>query len=117
MSDARGSEQIVLRDLTDAGGRRFLEARRREDGGISIAGQDLGLGVERAFGQGLTEYEWAWEIGPQDVPAAIEALGGHAGDDPLRVLAAWSAAHGGEDPGSHLKGAGVPVGFWSRVGD
>ncbi len=117
MSDARGSEQVVLRDLTDAGGRRFLEARRREDGGITILGQDLGSGVESAFGEGLTEYEWGWQIAPKDVPAAIAALGGHPGDDPLRVMANWHAAHGGEDPGSHLKDAGVPIAFWSRVGD
>jgi hypothetical protein len=117
MSDAKGLEQVVLRDLRDAGGRRFLEARRREDGGIVIEGQDLGPGVESAFGAGLTEYEWAWAIEPHAVPATIEALGGHEGDDALRLLAAWSGEHGGEDPGSHLREAGVPIGFWSRVGD
>ena len=117
MSDAKGLQSVVLRDLTDSGGRRFLEAKWREDGGIAIDGQDLGAGVERAFGEGLSEYEWAWAVEPKDVPAAVAALGGHKGDDPLRVVAAWSAAHGGQDPGSHLREAGVPIGFWSRVGD
>jgi hypothetical protein len=37
--------------------------------------------------------------------------------DPLRLLAAWSAAHGGIDPGSHLREAGVPIRYWSRIGD
>ena len=109
--------RIVLRDLRDAGGVRHLGATRRPDGGIRIEGQDLGPGVERAFGPGLTEYEWAWEIEADDVPAVIAALDGREGDDPLRLLAAWSAAHGDIDPGSHLREAGVPVTFWSRIGD
>jgi hypothetical protein len=84
---------------------------------LIIEGQDLGPGVEQAFGAGLTEYEWVWEIAPQDVPAAVEALGGHEADDPLALLRAWYADHGGEDPGSYLKDAGVPIGFWNRIGD
>ena len=117
MSDTKGSESVVLRDFRDSRGHRFLEATRREDGGIAIDGQDLGDGVEEAFGAGLTEYEWAWRIEPQDVPAAVAALGGHEADDPMRVLEAWFSGHGGKDPGSHLKDAGVPIGFWSHVGD
>ena len=108
---------VVLRDWRDRGGLRHLAASRRPDGGILIEGQDLGPGVERAFGAGLTEYEWAWSLGPNAVPAAIDALDGDEGDDPLRLLAAWSAAHDGIDPGSHLREAGVPIAFWSRIGD
>ena len=96
---------------------RHLEATRRPDGAILIEGQDLGPGVERIFGAGLTEYEWTWTIEPDAVPAAIAALEGIEGDDPLRLLAAWSAAHGGVDPGSRLREAGVPIEFWSRIGD
>jgi hypothetical protein len=47
----------------------------------------------------------------------VAALGGRDGDDPLPLLAAWSTAHGGVDPGSHLRDAGVAIEFWSRVGD
>ena len=117
MSGSKRSGLVSLRYVDDARGLRSLEASLREDGGISIVGQDLGVGVERAFGEGLTEYEWAWVVQPNDVPAAVEALGGRKGDDPLRVLAAWSSAHGGDDPGSHLKEVGVPISFWNRVGD
>jgi hypothetical protein len=116
MSDAEGSARVVLRDLRDAQGTRFLEARRREDGGIVIEGQDRGRGVE-VFGPGLSEYEWEWTIAPDALPSILEALGGKEGDDPLPLLAAWCAGHGGVDPGSHLRDAGVPIGFWSRVGD
>ena len=71
----------------------------------------------RAFGAGLTEYEWSWDIEAAAVPAVIAALDGREGDDPLHLLAAWSTAHSGIDPGSHLQAAGVPIRFWSRVGE
>ena len=117
MNHEIGSARVVLRELRDAGGTRSLTARRREDGAIVIEGQDLGPGVEAVFGPGLNEYEWAWMIGPDAFPAAIEALGGHEGDDLLGLLAAWSVCHGGADPGSHCKDAGVVIDFWNRIGD
>jgi hypothetical protein len=103
--------------VRDAGGIRSLAARRREDGGIVIEGDDLGPGVERIFGPGLSEYEWVWAIAPGAVPAVVEALGGHEGDDPLTLLEAWSADNAGQDPGSHLRDAGAPIDFWNRIGD
>jgi hypothetical protein len=108
---------VILRDQRDEEGTRHLSASRDPRGGIRIDGQDLGVGVERAFGAGLTEYEWTWIVEPEAVPALIAALDGRAGDDPLQLLAAWSAAHGGIDPGTHLRDAGVPISFWNRIGD
>jgi hypothetical protein len=116
MKDEKGSMPVVLRHLRDAGGTRSLTARRREDGAVLIEGQDLGPGVGAAFGAGLNEYEWAWVIRPDAFPAAIEALGGHEGDDMLSLLVGWSCAHAGEDPGPCCKNAGVPIGFWNRIG-
>jgi hypothetical protein len=109
--------KVVLRDSRDASGVRYLEATRHTDGGIQILGQDLGSGVEEIFGAGLREYEWSWDIEATAVPAVIVALDGRVGDDPMYLLAAWSTAHSGLDPGSHLQKAGVPIGFWSRIGD
>jgi hypothetical protein len=117
VSAAKRLESVVLRDLRGADGPRYLGAARRQGGAIVIEGQDLGRGVERAFGPGNTEYEWAWSIGPEAVPAMVAALDGVEGDDPLLLLKAWHDANGGMDPGSHLHEAGVPVEFWSRVGD
>ena len=108
---------LVLRNQRDADGFRGLEASRRQDGGIRIDGHDLGRGVEGAFGAGMSEYEWCWVIEPDAVPATVAALDGREGDDPLRLLEAWSIAHGGVDPGSHLRDAGVPIAFWNRIGD
>jgi hypothetical protein len=105
-----------MRDLRDERGARYLEARRRDHGGIAIEGHDLGRGVE-VMDPGLREYEWAWTIAPDGVPSAIEALGGKEGDDPLRLLHGWFRDHCGTDPGIHLREAGVTIAFWSRLGD
>jgi hypothetical protein len=107
---------VTLRYRRDADGLRRLEVTRRPDGGVVIEGQDLGAGVEAIYGAGLSEYEWAWVIGPDAVPAVVAALDGLEGDDPLRLLQAWYAAHGRLDPGSRLREAGVPIEFWSGVG-
>jgi hypothetical protein len=108
---------LVLRNQRDDRGTRHLSASRDKVGRIRIDGHDLGRGVEDAFGAGLSEYEWSWVIEPDVVPAAVAALDGREGDDPLRVLEAWSIAHGGADPGSHLRDARVPIAFWNRIGD
>jgi len=115
MNDAEGSAQVVLRDVHDERGTRYLAARRREDVSIVIEGHDLGRGVE-VLGPGLSEYEWVWTIAPDAVLSAIEALGGKDGDDPLKLLLGWSKDHGGTDPGTHLREAGVTIAFWSHVG-
>jgi len=107
----------VLRELRDADGSRRLEAGWRDDGSLVIEGQDLGPGVERVWGAGNDEYEWAWVVGSQAVPAMVAALGGSAADDPLALLERWYRGHGELDPGIHLRKAGVPIEFWSRVGD
>lgn len=107
--------RIVLRDQSDADGFRSLTIIRGPDGSIVIDGHDLGPGVERIFG--FREYEWTWNIEADAVSAAVAALDGHEGDDPLRLLAAWSSAHDGIDPGTHLDEAGVPIRFWSWIGE
>jgi hypothetical protein len=109
--------RVVLRDQRNAEGVRYLEATRHAGGGIRIEGQDLGPGVEEVYGAGLTEYEWSWEIEAAAVPALVAALDGHEGDDPLFLLEAWAANHRGIDPGLRLRDAGVPIEFWSRIGD
>jgi hypothetical protein len=116
MNNAAGSTRVVMRELRDERGTRYLGARRREDGSIIIEGHDLGRGVE-VLGPGLSEYEWVWTIAPDAVPSAIEALGGKEGDDPLKLLLGWSTDHGGTDPGTHLREAGVTIAFWSHLGD
>jgi hypothetical protein len=108
--------RVVLRSVRDGSGVRYLDVIRRPDGALEINGQDLGRGVEEAFGKGLTEYEWQWVIEPADVPAAISALGGQDGDDPLNLMVAWIEKHH-TDPGNQVRDEGVPTRFWSRIGE
>jgi hypothetical protein len=113
----RGLVRVDLLDKRGPACWRSLSARRRDDGGVVIEGQDLGQGVEDAFGTGNREYEWAWSIAPEAIPAAVRALGGSSDDDLLRRLRSWSVGRPGKDPGSFLKEAGVPMEFWNRIGD
>jgi hypothetical protein len=117
MDEPDRPRSVILRNQHDAQGTRHLDATLTEDGSIVIEGWDLGAGVEAVWGEGLREYEWAWTVAPGDVPAAVAALGGAEGDDPLALLGAWLRGHRGRDPGSHLRDAGILVEFWSRVGD
>lgn len=110
-------QRIVLRETRDATGVRYLEVRREPNGAVVIEGQDLGDGVEAVFGEGVREYEWWWRLAPEDTVVAAETLGGEPGEDLLQVVARWFTAGGGHDPGSHLREAGVPIAFDSRVGD
>jgi hypothetical protein len=100
----------------DERGTRSLWLRRLSDGRLSIEGQDLGPGVA-IFGEGLSEYEWAWTVAAADVPRITELLGGPSGVDPVTALRAWVRENNGSDPGSALKKAGLTLAFWSRLGD
>jgi hypothetical protein len=108
---------VVLWESRDDRGWQAIRARLGADGSLHIEGQDLGSVVEDAWGAGNTEYEWWWTVRPDDVPAAVAALGGDPGDDVLPLLARWSAANNGRDPGRQLRDAGIPVEFDNRVGD
>lgn len=107
---------VVLRDRDGADGTRYLDATIDKAGRLVIEGQDVGAVVERQFGEGYREYEWRWTVKPDDIPAAIEALGGETGESPLAVAARWTEEHD-TDPGSALKAAKVRIELWSRLGD
>ena len=108
--------RVVLQADVDADGRRNLSVEREGDD-VVIRGHDLGPVVTRAWGSGTSEYEWAWRIPAASLPALLTALDGQPGDDPLDAVRRWSEAHPGQDPGSVLKRAGVPLDFSNWVGD
>jgi hypothetical protein len=114
--DPHPESTIVLREQEDADGTRYLDATIDKTGRLVLEGQDVGNGVERAFGEGYREYEWRWTVPVSELPAAIEALGGEPGESPLAVAARWIEAHG-TDPGVALKAAKVRIELWSRLGD
>lgn len=109
------AREITLRQTRDALGSRYLGVTLAADGAVSIIGQDLGDGVEQFYGDGFREYEWAWTIAAEDVPALLDALGG--GGDVLDALQArFSGDHAGR-LGPFLDDNGIPYERWSRVGD
>jgi hypothetical protein len=112
----RRPNRVVLQADVAADGRRNMSVEREGDD-VVIRGHDLGPVVTRAWGPGTSEYEWAWRIRAASLPALLAALDGQPGDDPLDVVCRWSEAHPGQDPGSVLKRADVPLEFSNWVGD
>ena len=113
-----GTRQPVnLRSIRDADGSRYLDAHLNDAGDLVIDGQDLGPAVERAFGEGLTEYEWRHTIRAANVPLLVAALGGAPGEDVLVLLARTCT----DDDAARLArllgtDEAVPAEFWSRIG-
>lgn len=108
---------VTLRDLRDERGSRHLSATLDADGTLRIEGQDLGDGVERFFGPGNREYEWALTIRPSDVERLGETLnaGKKAG-----LLAALQQRFSGEAAAeiqTFLDEHEIAYEFWSRIGD
>ena len=112
----RPNRVVVLQADVATDGRRNLSVEREGDD-VVIRGHDLGPVVSRAWGPGTSEYEWVWRIRAASLPALLEALDGQPGDDPLKVLRRWSEVHPGQDPGTVLKRADVPLEFSNWVGD
>ena len=82
------SRIVVLREERSREGSRHLAASVTKAGDLNIKGHDLGPGVEKAFGEGLTEYEWTITVRKDHVPNLIAALGGNKRDNVLTLLAA-----------------------------
>jgi hypothetical protein len=112
----RRPDRVVLQADVAADGRRNMSVERDGDD-VVIRGHDLGPVVTRAWGSGTSEYEWVWRIRAASLPALLAALDGHPEDDPVEVVRRWSVAHPGQDPGTVLKQAGVPLEFSNWVGD
>ncbi|MBA2310259.1 MAG: hypothetical protein H0W01_13450 [Pseudonocardiales bacterium] len=111
-------KRVTLRSIRDADGSRHLDAHVTAEGDVVVEGQDLGPGVERAFGPGLTEYEWTHTVRAADVPLLVEALGGAPGDDVLALMRRVCSGDGVVRLAALLAPDGpVPAEFWSRVGD
>ena len=108
--------RVVLQADVAADGRRNMSVGREGDD-VVIRGHDLGPVVTRAWGSGSSEYEWVWRIRAASLPALLAALDGHPEDDPVEVVRRWSVAHPGQDPGTVLKQADVPLEFSNWVGD
>lgn len=106
---------VILRDIRDKLGTRYLAASISPEGTLAITGQDLGDGVEQIFGPGNREYEWAWTIQAPDVARLAAAL--DAGDDLLAGLARQFSGDAAAGLKPFLDEKGIPYESWSRIGD
>ena len=106
---------MTLRSSKDERGSRSLVAELRE-GDLVLEGQDLGRAVEEFFGEGTTEYTWTLTVPGEDVPAAVEALGGNPKVDVLEFLKRWFAESTDADFRAALEAAGVTTDFTSHIG-
>ena len=86
--------------------------RERADGGLVIAGHDLGPDVQRVFG--FDEYEFHRTVDPAGVRQLRLAAG--LGDGPL-VPALEERFAGTRAVEVFLAAQGIPTKFWSRIGD
>lgn len=107
------SDEIVLRDTRDADGSRRLTARLDRNGDLLIEGQDLGDGVERAFG--VREYEWTWTVAAADLSTLRAALG--IDDDLLPALQRRFGGTAAGGLGRFLEAHAITYSGWSRTGD
>ncbi len=107
-------QTVTLRRSRDELGSRFLGATLAADGTLSITGQDLGRGVEHIFGDGNTEYEWAWTLNPASVVALAKSLDC---DNVLDGLVAKFSGEAAANLKSHLDDNGIDYQAWTRIGD
>ena len=105
--------KIVLREERTGTDYRYLGAEIKENGDLVIAGQDLGSGVEGAFG--ASEYEWSWTVKANGITKLQEAIGGEGS-----ILALLKQDFSDENAaGLHdfMSSKNIPFETWSRVGD
>ena len=106
-----------MRDQTDERGRRYLEVHLTQSGDLEIEGQALGPGVEQAFGEGFTEYEWYYIIKKEDFSQLARALDAPPGTDILNLLHFRCAGRYGRDIDEVIRKNRIPHTFWNRSGD
>jgi len=108
----RATKVMLHEERTDTSW-RTLTAYLSKEGDLRVDGQDL----SRSMG----EYEWAYTIKADVLPALLSALGGTAGtadDDLLTLLAAQCTGREADRQLRQLLDQhGIPYGFWSRIGE
>ena len=111
------SRTVTLQKERTKDDSRSLRARLSTSGDLSIEGHDIGSGVELFWGRGHTEYEWVITLRAAHVPTLVAALGGESGNDVLKLLSQRYSENPDCASQTFLKEHGIPIEFWSRVGD
>ena len=107
------AESIILCDERVGDAFRYLAARLTAEGDLSIEGQDIDPGC----GSGQREYEWGLTIRAVNIPQLIAALGGTDEANILSLLAERYSKDAGYASTAFLEEHGIPVEFWSHIGD
>jgi hypothetical protein len=105
--------KVVLREERRKGDYRFLSAEIKANGDLVFEGQDLGAGVEGAYG--ASEYEWYWTVKSEDIPLFERAIGGK-GNILNRLLDRFSKDKAAE-LFQYMQDNEIPFESWSRIGD
>ncbi|EMI54664.1 hypothetical protein [Rhodopirellula sallentina] len=74
----------------------------------------MGRGVEQVFGDGNTEYEWAWTLATDAVAALAQSL---KCENVLDGLASQFSGDASAKLKSYLDDNGINYEAWSRIGD
>jgi len=106
-------KKVVLRQEKSKDGFRYLGVEIKDNGDLVFEGQDLGAGVEDAFG--ASEYEWYWTVKAQDIPKFQKAIGSGA-----NILKSLKKSFSDQDAAKiyeFMQGNEIPFESYSRVGD
>ena len=106
-------KKIVLREERTEADYRFLGAEINDNGDLVFDGQDLGTGVEGAFG--CSEYEWSWTVRAEHISELKIAIGSKG--NILRTLKKKFSNEKAADLYAFLQNSKVPFEGWSRIGD
>lgn len=105
--------KVVLREQRREGDYRYLGAEIKENGDLYMEGQDLGSGVEEAFG--CREYEWCWTVKAQDIEKLKIAIGSEG--EILDLLKKHFSNEKAAGLYKFMRDHDIPFESWSRIGD
>lgn len=106
-------KKVILRQEKSKTDYRYLRAEIKENGDLAFEGQDLGSGVEGAFG--ASEYEWYWTVKAQDIPKLQKAIGSRS-----NILKSLEKSFSGQNAAKlyeFMQDNEIPFESYSRVGD
>ncbi len=106
-------KKVILRQERSKTDYRYLGVEIRENGDLAFEGQDLGSGVEGAFG--ASEYEWYWTVKAQDIPKFQRVIGSRS-----NILKSLKKSFSGQNAAKlyeFMQDNEIPFESYSRVGD
>lgn len=113
MSGILKAKKVTLREERSESGYRFLGAEIKDNGDLVFKGQDIGSGVDDAFG--YREYEWCWTVKAKDIDLFKKAVGSN-----VNILESLKKNFSNENAAKlseFMRNNNVPFESFSRVGD